>query len=126
MLEAPLTRLGVGMWASRRHRECQLLLMPGEQQLVVLCDRRTAAPPRSPSRFALAVGPLAAKSPFASGHSAYRAAGCVHAFEVPFAAIRGIDYQNPLCHEARLVLEVVGLRKREFPSVGAARRACWG
>lgn len=93
--------------------------MPGEQQLVVLCDRRAAQPPRSPSRFALAVGPLAAKSPFASGHSAYRAAGCVHAFEVPFGAIRGIDYQNPLCHEARLVLEVAGLRKREFPSVGA-------
>ncbi|KAL4427891.1 hypothetical protein ABPG75_001980 [Micractinium tetrahymenae] len=121
VLEAPLTRLGVGMWASRRHRECQLLLMPGEQQLVVLCDRRAAQPPRSPSRFALAVGPLAAKSPFASGHSAYRAAGCVHAFELPFASIRGIDYQNPLCHDGRLVLEVAGLRKREFPTMDAAR-----
>lgn len=35
-LEAPLSRLCVGMWASRRHRACQLLLLPEQQQLVVL------------------------------------------------------------------------------------------
>lgn len=121
VLEAPLTRLTVGMWASRHHRACQLLILPEQEQLVVLCDRRSTAP-RSPSRFSLASHVhkrVAAKSPFASGHSAYRAAGCVHAFEVPFHAIRGMDYNNPLCHEARLVLEAVHLRKREFATVGA-------
>ena len=48
----------------------------------------------SPSRFSLAAG-LTAKSPFASGHSAYRHAGCVHAFEIPVCTIRGIQYDNP-------------------------------
>ena len=119
-MEAPLTRLTVGMWASRRHRACQLLLLPAQQQLIVLCDRRTGplggGVRPSPSRFSLAAG-LTAKSPFASGHSAYRHAGCVHAFEVPFCAIRGIDYSAPLCHEARLVLECQSLRKREFATV---------
>ena len=90
VLEAPLTRLTVGMWASRRHRACQLLLLPDQQQLVVLCDRRSAAPRPSPSRFSLAGMQLTAKSPFASGHAAYRAAGCVHAFEIPFGSIRGL------------------------------------
>jgi hypothetical protein len=103
------------MWASRRHRNCQLLLLPDQQQLVVLVDRRHAAP-KSPSRFSLAG--LAVKSPFASGHSRFRTAGCVHTFEVPFASLRGLDYSNPLCLEARLVLEVSNLRKREFSTVG--------
>lgn len=61
------------------------------------CDRRTAGTDGvrpSPSRFSLAAG-LTAKSPFASGHSAYRHAGCVHAFEIPFCTIRGIQYDNP-------------------------------
>lgn len=121
--EAPLTRLTVGMWSSRRHRCCQLLLLPQQQQLVVLCDRRTTHAPGSPSRFSLATAAvgLTAKSPFATGHSAYRASGCVHVFEVPFHSVRGIDYSNPLCHEARLVLETVGLCKREFGTMEAAR-----
>ncbi len=141
-LEASLSRLVVGMWASRRHRACQLLLLPEQQQLVVLvswgclaccvpapapphgpyspcmaaalapctvapnpaaaaaalqCDRRTTGTGSvrpSPSRFSLAAG-LTAKSPFASGHAAYRHAGCVHAFEIPFCSIRGIQYDNP-------------------------------
>ena len=120
-LEALLTRVTVGMWASRRHRTCQLLLLPDQQQLVVLVDRRHAAP-KSPSRFSLAG--LTVKSPFASGHSRFRTAGCVHTFEVPFASMRGLDYNNPLCLEARLVLEVVHLRKREFPTVGWKAPCC--
>ena len=47
--EAPITRLAVGMWASRHHAACRLLLLPGQHLLVVLLDRRTPAP-RSPSR----------------------------------------------------------------------------
>jgi hypothetical protein len=77
-------------------------------------DRR-AAVPRSPSRF---LGGLTAASPFAS--AAYSQQGCVHAFEIPFATIRGVDYSNPLCLEGRLVLEAASLRKREFPTVGGA------
>ena len=120
-LEVPLTRVAVGMWASRRHRTCQLLLLPDQQQLVVLVDRRHAAP-KSPSRFSLAG--LAVKSPFASGHTRFRTAGCVHTFEVPFASLRGLDYSNPLCLEARLVLEVVHLRKREFSTVRGRAAPC--
>lgn len=90
VLEAPLTRLTVGMWTSRRHRACQLLLLPNQQQLVILCDRRSWSPRPRPSRFSLAGMQLTAQSPFASGHAPYRAAGCVHAFEVPFASIRGL------------------------------------
>lgn len=119
VMEAPLTRLSVGMWASKRHRACTLLLLPEQQQLVVLCDRRQTAPRPSPSRFSLAGLELKAKSPFASGHAAFRHAGCVHAFELPFCSIRGLDYANPLCYEARLVLETVNLRKREFATVSA-------
>jgi hypothetical protein len=100
------------MWSSRRHCACHLLLL--EQQLVVLVDMRSTMP-RSPSRFGVLHGRLAAASPFSS--SAYSHAGCVHAFEVPVASIRGLDYSNPLVLEARLVLETVGLRKREFPTV---------
>lgn len=142
--EVPLTRLTVGMWTSRRHRACQLLLLEQESLLVVLVRRAAAAtapacpelpaagpaPPRGPAlwcllqvdrRAAVVRSPsrflegLTAASPFAS--AAYSQAGCVHAFEVPFASIRGLDYNNPLCLEARLVLETSGLRKREFPTV---------
>ncbi|KAL4858369.1 hypothetical protein ACK3TF_001355 [Chlorella vulgaris] len=107
----PLTRVTVGMWTSRRHRACQMLLLEG--QIVLLVDRR-ATIARSPVRF---LGGLAAASPFSSAS----AAGCVHAFEIPLTSIRGLDYSNPLCLEARLVLETSGLRKREFATMEAAR-----
>lgn len=112
--EVPLTRCIVGMWSSRRHCACHLLL--SEQQLVVLVDMSSSMP-RSPSRFGALHGRLAAASPFLSSSQA----GCVHAFEVPLSSIRGLDYSNPLVLEARLVLETVGLRKREFPTVGRLR-----
>lgn len=132
VLEASLTRLTVGMWASRRHRECRLLILPDQRLLVVLCDRRQAAPRMSPSRFSLAGMQLAVKSPFSTGHDAYRSTGCVHAFEIPYAnrGICGLDYSAPLCLEARLVLETHSLRKREFgtvrrvASVGELQRRC--
>lgn len=109
--EVELTALSVGMWSSRSHSSLSLLLLPAS--LVLLADR-TAAVRASTS--AAVLSQLGAKSPF---HSTFYKGGCVCAFEVPLAAICGLDYTNPLCQPGRVVVEAHGMRKREFKTVRA-------
>lgn len=57
---------------------------------------------------------LHARSPFAR-HKTSRA--IVMAFEVEWTSITGLDYNNPLCQDGRLVIEAHKVIKREFNSV---------
>lgn len=49
--------------------------------------------------------------------SCNEAGASVVTFEVDWDQIRGIDYSSPLLEDSRLVLEIKGIIRREFPVV---------
>ena len=61
---------------------------------------------------------LLARSPFSS--ALRRDRHSVVAFELDWAHTVGLQYENELCHDGRLVMEVHGVTRREFSSVGVS------
>ena len=58
---------------------------------------------------------MTASSPFKSSRAGQKA--CVVAFEVDWSNIVGLDYQNQLCMDGRIVIEAKHTVKREFHTV---------
>ena len=67
---------------------------------------------------------LLARSPFSS--ALRRGSHSVVAFELDWAHTVGLQYENELCHDGRLVMEVHGVTRREFSLVSVSMGCACG
>ncbi|CAD7704505.1 unnamed protein product [Ostreobium quekettii] len=114
-----LTGLRIGAWKVRR--SCGLYLLVAERVRKFVFVVEEADPSQSPARLkkkiARAVGRmLDVRSPFEAG-SGEGGAGRVVAFEVAWGDVQGMDYDNPLLVDGRIVLEAAMVARREFESM---------
>jgi len=121
-----LSGLRIGMWRCRKHESLWLVVAPRFQKFVFLVERqqdsktRSSFQGRNVARFRQRsmLEHLGAHSPFSSSYLYHDEDSCVFAFEVKYLAIRGVNYNNPLVRDGKLVLDACNVEKREFKNVG--------
>lgn len=123
----PLSGLAIGMWKSRKHEHLWILVAPEKEIFVFLVK-----PWREEGRLSGEHGEsrvktfqnrdavlkqFGAESPFSFHPSSERGEGVVFGFEVGWKHVKGVNYQNPLVHHGKLVLEACNVEKKEFSSM---------